>query len=97
MALFKNKLPQTTILMVEVGRTPNACVAGLLPRSVFSKLAVGAVGTLSAQRVLTTLTLMIRDPPAAIELRASAASRGIPWGQFSLGPQGRNYYDIFAI
>ena len=119
MALFKNKLPQTTILMVEVGRTSNASVTSSHPRSVFIKLAVVAVGTLNAQRPLITLTLMIRDPPAAIEMWASAASRGIPWGQFSLGgaplrgslrkrssrrappakiaPQGRNYYDIFAI
>ena len=89
MALFKNKLPQPTILMVEVGRTSNASVASLHPRSVLIKLAVGAVGTLNAQRTLITLNLMIRDPPAAIEMRASAASRGIPWG--------RNYFDIFAI
>ena len=78
MALFKNKLPQPTILMVEVGRTSNASVASLHPRSVLIKLAVGAVGTLNAQRPLITLTLMIRDPPAAIEMWASAASRGIP-------------------
>ena len=51
MALFKNKLPQTTILMVlilEVGRTSNASVESLHPLSVFIMLAVGAVGTLNA-------------------------------------------------
>ena len=101
MALFKNKLPQPTILMVEVGRTSNASVASLHPRSVLIKLAVGAVGTLNAQRPLITLTLIIRDPPAAIEMRASAASRGIPCETArppaKIAPQGRNYFDIFAI
>ena len=89
MALFKNKLPQPTILMVEVGRTSNASVASLHPRSVLIKPAVSAVGPLNAQRVLITLTLMIRDPPAAIEMGAPPPAK--------IAPQGRNYFDIFAI
>ena len=100
--------------MVEVGRTPNASVASLHPRSALIKPAVGAVGTLNAQRPPITLTQVIRDPPAAMVMWASAASRGIPPGAVfpscasaamrSLGreaaktaPQGRNYFDFFAI